>query len=262
MSRQIARQGNPSFDSHSRLTAHERFSSTRGHRLGPHERLRSKRLQIRDLSVHDMHIAMRAAGEFCVVRHHHDRRPPPIDLLEKVDDLTRHQRIEIAGRLVGEQKSGAPGQRSCNRHSLLLTAGQLGGNVLHARSEPDEFERLRDALLALARVHAAIPQGHIDVVEQVEVRNQIEALKNEADLLIANARTRVVRQPADVFAVELVGPRSNVSSRPAMFRNVVLPEPDGPVTATNSPSFDFETEVTQRVRLDEIRAEDLADVVH
>src|SRR5512135_1533071 len=26
------------------------------------------------------------------------------------------------------------------------------------------------------------------------------------------------------------------SSRPAMFRNVVLPEPDGPVTATNSPS--------------------------
>ena len=32
-------------------------------------------------------------------------------------------------------------------------------------------------------------------------------------------------------------PPVNVSSRPAMVRKVVLPEPDGPVTATNSPSF-------------------------
>ena len=47
-----------------------------------------------------------------------------------------------------------------------------------------------------------------------------------------------------------------------MFRNVVLPEPDGPVTATNSPSFDLEAEVAQRVRLDEVGAIDLADVVH
>src|SRR5690242_18966828 len=31
-------------------------------------------------------------------------------------------------------------------------------------------------------------------------------------------------------------PLVKVSSRPAMLRKVVLPEPDGPVTATNSPS--------------------------
>ena len=30
---------------------------------------------------------------------------------------------------------------------------------------------------------------------------------------------------------------SNVSSRPATFRKVVLPEPEGPVTATNSPAL-------------------------
>src|ERR1041384_473264 len=30
---------------------------------------------------------------------------------------------------------------------------------------------------------------------------------------------------------------SKLSRRPATFRNVVLPEPDGPVTATNSPAF-------------------------
>src|SRR4051812_17097366 len=32
-------------------------------------------------------------------------------------------------------------------------------------------------------------------------------------------------------------PEVNSSSRPAMFRKLVLPEPDGPVTVTNSPSL-------------------------
>jgi hypothetical protein len=49
-------------------------------------------------------------------------------------------------------------------------------------------------------------------------------------------------------------PESNVSSRPATFRNVVLPEPEGPVTETNSPAF-TESERSSRacVSIDSVR---------
>ena len=37
--------------------------------------------------------------------------------------------------------------------------------------------------------HAAVAQGHVDVVEDIEVRDQVEGLEDEADLLVADAST-------------------------------------------------------------------------
>ena len=48
-------------------------------------------------------------------------------------------------------------------------------------------------------------------------------------------------------------PDSNVSSSPATLRNVVFPEPDGPITDTNSPGVDVQREVFERVGLDRCR---------
>ena len=49
-----------------------------------------------------------------------------------------------------------------------------------------------------------VAQRHVDVVEDVEVGDQVEALEDEADLLVADARHLAVRQAADVLAVERV----------------------------------------------------------
>ena len=127
-------------------------------------------------------------------------------------------------------------ERACDGDALLLTAGELRGNVMAARGEPDQLQHALDARLALGGLHAAIAQRHVDVVEHIEIRDQIEALEDEADLPVADARALVVVEPADVGAVQDVAARSSAaSSRPAMLRKVVLPEPDGPVTETNSP---------------------------
>ena len=67
-------------------------------------------------------------------------------------------------------KRGVAGERARDRDALLLAAGELRRDVLHARGEADALERFADALLALGRVHAAIAQRHVDVVEQVEIR--------------------------------------------------------------------------------------------
>src|SRR3546814_99514 len=108
--------------------------------------------------------------------------------------------------------------------------------VLHARGQANVRQCLLDPALALGAVHAAVAQRHVAVVEQVQVRDQVEALEDEADLVVAQLAARIVGHAADVLPVEQVGAPVNVSSRPAILRKVVLPEPDGPVTATNSPS--------------------------
>ena len=59
-------------------------------------------------------------------------------------------------------------------------------------ARPDALERVLDALLALGAREAAIAQRHVDVVEQVEVGDQVEALEDEADLLVAQLRARLV----------------------------------------------------------------------
>jgi hypothetical protein len=56
--------------------------------------------------------------------------------------------------------------------------------------------------LALGGVEAAVAQRHVDVVEQRQVGDQVEALEDEAQLFIAQARAGVVVHAFDVDAVE------------------------------------------------------------
>ena len=61
-------------------------------------------------------------------------------------------RVELAGRLVGEQQVRAVGQRAGDRDALLLAARQLVRAVASAVGQTDQLEQLRDALVALAAV--------------------------------------------------------------------------------------------------------------
>ena len=151
-------------------------------------------VEVGDLAVDDVHVALRARGELRIVGDHHDGGALRVDLLEQLHHAARHQRVEVAGRLVGQQQARLAGQRARDRHALLLAAGQLGRVVLHARAQAHAGQRLLDAAPALGGVEAAVAQRHVDVVEQVEVGDQVEALEDEADLLVAQ-RASARRRP-------------------------------------------------------------------
>jgi hypothetical protein len=72
--------------------------------------------------------------------------------LQQPHDLPAGLRVQLAGRLVGDQQFRAPGQRPGDGHPLLLAAGQLvrplRGVVLHA----DDVEQR--GLAAAARASA------------------------------------------------------------------------------------------------------------
>ncbi|KAI1691052.1 hypothetical protein DdX_22143 [Ditylenchus destructor] len=183
--------------------------------------------QVGDLAVDDVHIALRAWGQFRVVGDHHDGGAGGVDLLQQFHHPARHLRVQVAGRFVGQQQARAAGQGTGDRRSLLLAAGKFIGVVLHARAQADLAQRLFDALAALAGAHFAVAQRHVHVVEQVEIRNQVEALEDEADLLVAQAAAGIVAKLADVLAIEHVGAAGEGFQQAGDIEEGGLAEPDG-----------------------------------
>ena len=91
-------------------------------------------------------------------------------------------------------------------------------------------------------------QRQFDVLLRGERRHQVVELEHEADVVAAP-----VRQLARARAGRCAGrrPRSRrrdgVSRPPMRFSSVVLPEPDGPISATKSPFVDVQVEAVQDV---------------
>src|SRR6266540_371185 len=64
--------------------------------------------------------------ELLIVRDEHDRRlAPAVDVDQEIDDLVAGPRVEIAGRLVGEQDRGLVRERPGDRDALLFAAREL-----------------------------------------------------------------------------------------------------------------------------------------
>ena len=61
--------------------------------------------------------------------------------LQRLHDLVRRARVEIAGRLVGEQQARLIDQRARDRDPLLLTARELARRVALAIAEAEQLQR-------------------------------------------------------------------------------------------------------------------------
>src|SRR6185437_7249794 len=59
--------------------------------------------------------------------------------------------------------------------------------MAHAMRHPDLFESAMDAFFALYPAHLAIGERQLDVFVHREITNQVEALEDETDLLVADA---------------------------------------------------------------------------
>ena len=123
---------------------------------------------------------------------------------EQGHDLGAGLGVEVPGRLIGQQDGGPVDQRAGDGNALALAAGELVGFVMNAVSQADLGERLERDLAALVRRHAGVNERQFDVVQRVGARQQVERLKHEPDLAIADFGQLVVVHLADVGAVQLV----------------------------------------------------------
>ena len=88
-------------------------------------------LQFHHVSVLERHAAVHAAGELHVVgRDQRGEAGGAHELRQRVEHVVGGARVEIAGRLVGQQDARRIGDRARDRDALLLAAGQLRRPVL------------------------------------------------------------------------------------------------------------------------------------
>jgi hypothetical protein len=157
----------------------------------------------------------------------------PPDLLAQ---LHPHLRVQRGQRLVEQQHPRPDRQRPRERDPLLLTAGHLvrvlAGLVASPTSSSSSPARVRSSLPETLRRRSPKPT----LSRAVRLGNRLYAWKTiPMSRLLAG--TRVMSSPPTSTR-----PASAVS-RPARIRSaVVLPQPDGPSSETNSPGLDEQVE--------------------
>src|SRR5690349_15152805 len=87
-------------------------------------------LQLDDALAHLVH-------DVLVVRRHQHGGARPVDAVEQLHDADGGLRVEVTGRLVGDEELGPVHEGSRDGHALLLTTGQLARHPVLLAAEPD-----------------------------------------------------------------------------------------------------------------------------
>ena len=143
------------------------------------------------------------------------------------------RRVEVAGRLVGEDDLRAAGEGPGDGDALLLATGELARPVREAVAETDGV----DDLVEPRRVGLAAGERHRerDVLDRGERRHQVEGLEDEADPVAAQlGELRSSSVPRSVSPMKHVARGEVVEPGDACI-SVDLPEPDGPMMAVKRP---------------------------
>ena len=128
---------------------------------------------------------------------------PSVEALEQLHDLLALARVEVAGRLVGEDHLGLRDDRARDADQLLLAARQLVRvEILLARRSGTGRGCRRPCSARSLLLHVAVGQRDLEVLVDGQVVEQVIALEDEADVLLVQLGA-LLRAPAGAPA----GPR-------------------------------------------------------
>ena len=111
-----------------------------------------------------------------------------VNRLEQIEHRLAVARIEISGRLVGQQQRRPVDDGASDRDALHLAAGQLVRKMPRPLGQADPVEHFMHTLLDVAARDARQRQRERDVLEDIQRRDEIEELKDVADRLAPQHR--------------------------------------------------------------------------
>ncbi len=152
-------------------------------------------------------------------------------LEEERGDLALEGRVEVAGRLVGEDEVGPRHERAGDRDALALAVRELVDRAALLAAEPDAREE-RARAVAGGGVEAKVAveaEREKDILEGVERGDEFEGLEDLPRLAGAYLAARRVARGAEFDAAA-----ADLAERSP--RSVLLPEPDGPRTTSDAPA--------------------------
>jgi hypothetical protein len=130
-------------------------------------------------AVKHMHYSMRTLGVFFRVSDHDDGRATVRDAREHIHHGFTVGAVKIARRLVGENQLRVCDERARHGDPLLLAAGQLLRLMTGSVREINTLESRGDSLTSLCARHTQVKECDLDVLRNIKVVDQIEALKYE-----------------------------------------------------------------------------------
>jgi hypothetical protein len=178
----------------------------------------------------------RARRGMGIVRHHDDRLAVlAVERLEQIQNLIPGLAVQVARRLVAQQHGRVGDNRAGDAHPLLFAAGQRAGIMFGAVGQADHGQRRLHVFLALRLGQVRQQQRQFHVSFRVQHRHQVVKLKNEADVPRAPMGQLPVGKLVNALAADLTVPLVGRSRPPIKLSSVLLPDPDGPISARNSP---------------------------
>src|ERR1700681_1203396 len=135
------------------------------------------------------------------VRDDEQRLPARVERHQQLEHVLRGTRVELAGRLVGEQQRRLVDERARDRDALLLAARERGRAVVHTIAQTDVAPRPLGACGRVVPV-SRVARGERHVLARVHVRQQVEALEHEADRAGTDRRELRARRARERAAVD------------------------------------------------------------
>src|SRR5450830_703056 len=121
---------------------------------------------------------------------HNGQAKVAVDLAQQAQNRARGLRVQRRGGCIAEQDLGLAGQRPGNAHALFLATADLGRVAVAQCGQPHQIEQLIDSRLDESRAHAGELQRQGHVVKHGAGRQQVEVLKDHADLMPRRAQRR------------------------------------------------------------------------
>ena len=215
------------------------------------EDLRRRIVLLQKAAIHHGHLVGHGDGLELVVRHVDDRG---LQVLVEALDLGAHLHaqlgVEVGERLVHQEDRGVAHQRAAESHTLLLAARELARLALEQVRHVEHLRRFPDLPVDLVPRQLAHLQREGEVLVDRLLRIERVVLEHHRD--VAVLRVEVVDHAVpdgDVAGGDRDSPATRLSV-------VVLPQPGGPTSATNSPSLTVSdtslTALNGAIGLDEI----------
>ena len=113
-------------------------------------------LVLHDLAVAQPDHALGLFGHVGLVRDQHHRAAFFVQASEDPQHILGRVRVEVAGRLIGQDQRGVRHQRSRHRDALLLPARELRGLVAHAVGHAHRAQGAFGSLPALCSTQACV----------------------------------------------------------------------------------------------------------
>ena len=156
--------------------------------------------------------ALHTLGQHQIVGHQYDGRSGfTVQFFEERDNRGAGRAIEIPGGLVGEQNPRLIHEGPRNCHALLLSAGELGGEVVQAVAQSHAPQQLAGTLRC-ARDSTQF-QRHLYILDSRERGNELKRLEDEAHLRATKLGSLVLTHGREFRPVEEhLTPRRGIQS--------------------------------------------------